>query len=67
MQEQHEERQATVRLLHNPFDKDYTMQEEWEEEERKNKKATGWTERSRTKKRSIKKPSERRKGKHHST
>ena len=32
MQEQHEERQATVRLLHNPFDKDYMMQEERKEE-----------------------------------
>jgi len=36
MQEQHEEKQATVQLRHNPFDKDYTMQEERKEEGRDN-------------------------------
>ena len=36
MQERHEERQATVRLRHNSFDKDYTIQEERKEEERSN-------------------------------
>jgi len=36
MQERHEERQATVRVRHNPFDKDYTMQEEWKKKERSN-------------------------------
>jgi len=36
MQEQHEERQATVRLLHNPFDKDDMTQEERKEEGRNN-------------------------------
>jgi len=46
------------------------MQEEMKEEGRNNGttgKAKRWTERLRTKKRFIKKPSERRKGKHHST
>ena len=64
------ERRATVRLLHNPFDKDYMMQEERKEEgrdKRDNRKATGWTERSGTKKKFIKKPSEHQKGKQHST
>jgi len=70
MQERHEERQATVRLRHNPLDKDYTMQEEWKEEGRTDGttgKATGWTERSWTKKKFIRKLLARQKGEQHST
>jgi len=36
MQERHIGRRTTVRLLHHPLDKDYTMQKEWKGEERSN-------------------------------
>jgi len=32
MQERHDEKRATLGLRHNPFDKDYMMQEETKEE-----------------------------------
>ena len=70
MQERDEERQATIRLLHNPSDKDYTMQEEWKEEGRSHGttgKATAQTKRSWTKKKFIRELLECHKGEQHST